>query len=64
MKRLYKKERGKKICGVCAGLAEYLNMDVTVVRLLTVAFTLCVGAGLLCYIAAAIIMPNESDVRP
>lgn len=64
MKRLYKKEQGKKLCGVCAGVAEYLSMDATVVRLLAVAFTLCGGAGLLCYIAAAIIMPNESDVRP
>lgn len=36
-KKLYKKTSEKKICGVCAGLAEYLNMDVTVVRLLFVA---------------------------
>ena len=35
-KKLYKKTSEKKICGVCAGLAEYLNMDVTVVRLLFV----------------------------
>ena len=33
-KKLYKKTSEKKICGVCAGLAEYLNIDVTVVRVL------------------------------
>lgn len=60
-KRLYKIEEGKMICGVCGGLAEYLNMDVTVVRLLAAVFGI-VGAGILCYIVAAIIMPNKSDV--
>lgn len=39
-KKLYKKTSEKKICGVCAGLAEYLNMDVTVVRLLFVLLSL------------------------
>ena len=34
-KRLYKSSRNKKICGVCGGIAEYLNMDPTVIRLIT-----------------------------
>lgn len=42
-KKLYKKTSEKKICGVCAGLAEYLNMDVTVVRLLFVLLSLHYG---------------------
>ena len=33
-KRLYKSSRNKKICGVCGGIAEYLNMDPTVIRLI------------------------------
>lgn len=37
-KKLYKKTSEKKICGVCAGLAEYLNIDVTVVRVLLYFF--------------------------
>ena len=42
-KKLYKKTSEKKICGVCAGLARYLNMDVTVVRLLCAALSLPTG---------------------
>jgi phage shock protein C len=44
------------ICGVCAGIAEYLNMDPTVIRLLWVLFSVF-GVGLFVYIIAAIIMP-------
>lgn len=33
-KRLYKIENGKKLCGVCGGIAEYFNIDATIVRLL------------------------------
>lgn len=57
MKRLYRMEEGKMVCGVCAGIGQYLNIDVTVIRLLTVLATLCSGVGLVMYIAAAILMP-------
>jgi len=43
--------------GVCGGLAEYLNTDPTVIRLLWVIFAF-MGAGILAYIAAWIIMPE------
>lgn len=46
------------IAGVCGGLAEYINLDPTVVRLLWVLFSFA-GAGILAYIVAAIIMPVE-----
>jgi len=59
MKKLYKSRTERKLCGVCGGLAEYFNMDPTLMRLLWVIFTLAGGAGLLCYIIAAIIMPEE-----
>lgn len=55
-KRLYRVEEGKMVCGVCAGVAEYFNLDPTVVRLAWALFC-CVGGGILAYLIAAIIMP-------
>lgn len=60
-KKLYKSERNKMLCGVCAGLAEYFNIDPTIVRLLFVLFG-CTGAGLVAYVVAAVIIPSESNV--
>lgn len=57
-KRLYRSDRNKMICGVCGGVAEYINIDPTVVRLLWVIFAFT-GFGLLAYILAAIIMPAQ-----
>lgn len=62
MKRLYRCEQGKKICGVCQGIAEYLNADVTVVRLVTVLIALFCGSGVIAYIVCAIVMPEKSEV--
>ena len=61
-KRLYKIEEGKKLCGVCGGIAEYFDVDPTLIRLLWVILVLCAGTGILAYIVAAIIMPNKSEV--
>lgn len=65
-KKLYKKTSEKKICGVCAGLAEYLNMDVTVVRLLFVLLSLFTTGfpGILVYVIMALVMPDEDDIQP
>ena len=60
-KKLYRIEEGKKLCGVCGGIAEYFNIDATLVRLLWAIFACC-GGGILAYIIAAIIMPNESSL--
>ena len=60
-KKLYKKTSEKKICGVCAGLAEYLGIDPTVVRLIWAALGLT-GTGILLYIIAALVMPENMDV--
>ena len=57
-KKLRKSSVNKKLCGVCGGIGEYLNLDPTVVRLLWILFSLAGGAGLLAYIIAAIIMPE------
>lgn len=60
-KKLYRIEQGKMLCGVCGGLAEYLNLDPTVVRLLTVLLCLMAGSGVIAYIAAALIMPVKPN---
>lgn len=59
MKKLYKSSTDKKLAGVCGGIAEYLNIDSTIVRLIWVFFAIFVGAGLLAYIIAALVMPKE-----
>lgn len=61
-KRLYKIEEGKKLCGVCGGIAEYFNVDPTLIRLLWIFLILFAGTGVLAYFVAAIIMPNKSEV--
>ncbi len=59
-KRLYKSDN-KMICGVCAGIAEYFNIDPTLVRLITVFLLFAgVGSGLIAYIVAAVIIPEKS----
>jgi phage shock protein C len=61
-KRLCKVEKGKMICGVCTGLARYFNIDVTLLRLGLALFCILGGSGILAYIVAAIIMPDEYDI--
>ena len=60
-KKLYRSAKDKKVAGVCGGLAEYLNMDVTVVRLICALLVLCAGGGLLAYIICALIIPENPD---
>ena len=60
MKKLYK-SNNRMICGVCAGSAEYLGIDPTVVRLIWAALGLT-GTGILLYIIAALVMPENMDV--
>lgn len=57
-KKLYRSDRNKMICGVCQGVAEYINVDPTIVRLLWVIFGFT-GFGIFAYIVAAIIMPVQ-----
>lgn len=61
-KRLYRVEEGKMLCGVCAGIAEYFDIDPTLVRLGAVVLTLAGCTGLLLYIIAAIIIPVKSNI--
>lgn len=64
-KRLYKTEGScKMVCGVCGGIAEYFDIDPTLVRVGWVILTLCGSLGFWAYIVCALIMPNKSDVYP
>ena len=58
-KRLFRSKKNRMIAGICGGIAEYLDMDPTVIRLLWVLFTLMGGAGVIAYIIAWIIIPEE-----
>lgn len=57
-KKLYRSAKDKKLGGVCGGIAEYVEIDATIIRLAWVLFTLLGGAGILAYIIALLVMPN------
>ena len=61
MKKLYKSNRQKMVAGVCGGIAEYFDIDPTMVRLGLLAFCLLGGSGLLVYIIAAIVIPSADQ---
>lgn len=60
-KKLYRIRHGKTFAGVCTGFAKYLDMDVTIVRLIALLLTFFVGGGLLAYIICALVIPMEPD---
>lgn len=57
-KTLYKIREGRIIAGVCNGIGEYFGVDVNVIRILTVLLG-CTGAGIIAYVAAAVILPEK-----
>ncbi|WP_276358352.1 PspC domain-containing protein [Cohnella caldifontis] len=62
MRRLYRSSRDKKIFGVCGGLADYLGVDATLLRILLVVVTVFSGGAVLfVYILAGFIIPREID---
>ena len=58
-KRLVKSQSNRMICGVCAGVGEYFGIDPTVIRLLWILLTFCGGSGLLAYIIASVVIPEN-----
>ena len=58
-KKLYRSKTDKKIAGICGGLAKYLNIDVTLIRVLWAVVSIFAGAGLLAYIICAFVIPDE-----
>ena len=60
-KKLYKSRKDKMIDGICAGVADYFGLDVTLVRVLWVVAGLIHGFGLVAYVAAMVIMPRNPE---
>lgn len=58
-KKLYRSRTDKKLCGVCGGLAKYLNVDATVIRLIVILAVIFAGVGVLAYLVAALVIPEE-----
>ena len=62
-KKLYRSRTDRKWLGVCGGIAEYLDTDATLIRLLWIIVTIVTGffPGLIAYIVAAIVMPKKPE---
>jgi len=60
-KKLYRSKKDKKIAGVCGGIAEYFDVDPTLVRLFAVLTLLLGGAGVVAYIIAWIVIPENPE---
>ena len=56
--------QNKKIAGVCAGFARYMDVDVVLVRVLWLVLAFCTGVGFIAYIVAWIVMPKQPRPAP
>ncbi len=61
-RRLYRDTENGKISGVCAGLSDYFDLDVTVVRVIWLILLFCVGSGLVAYIIMALVVDTKAVV--
>ncbi|MCR5032452.1 MAG: PspC domain-containing protein [Lachnospiraceae bacterium] len=62
-KKLYRSRTDKFFAGVCAGIANYLGMDVSVVRLITLLLIVPGGMSIWVYIIAALVIPEEPYIH-
>ncbi len=60
-RRIYRSRKNRMIAGVCGGIAEYLNIDPAIVRLIMALLVLANGLGLILYILAVIIIPEKPE---
>lgn len=61
-KKLYRSRTNRMVCGVCGGIAEYFNIDPTIVRLaLILVACFSWGSGLIAYFIAAVVIPDENQ---
>ena len=60
-KKLYKSRKNKMVGGVCGGLADYLNMDPTIVRIIAAVLCLVKGVGIFVYLVMCIVMPYDDE---
>jgi phage shock protein C len=63
-KRLVRSRSDRKIAGVCAGFAEYFDLDVTLVRVVWLVVLIMGGVGFIPYLIAWIVMPEEPLMLP
>ncbi len=63
-RKLYRIREKRVICGVCAGVAEYFNIDAAIVRILWAAAAFAWSIGFWAYIIAAIVLPDKPAVPP
>ena len=61
-KKLYRIREGRKIAGVCGGLADYFDIDPTIIRLIWLLLVLGFGSGVLLYLIAWLIVPEETEI--
>lgn len=59
VKRLYRSGKDKILGGVCGGIAEYLGVDPTIIRLIWIALSLAYGSGIILYLLCWIIIPKN-----
>lgn len=62
-KRLYRSQTDRQVAGVCGGLAEYFNVDPTLVRIIFLLLFFGMGNGFILYAVLWMVIPEESDVR-
>ncbi len=60
VKKLYRSRTDRKIWGICGGLAKYLDMDPTVVRIIAIVSIFISGIGIIAYIVMRIMVPEET----
>jgi phage shock protein C len=58
-RKLYRSKTDRVLAGVCGGLAQYFNVDATLIRVLFVLLAVLGGSGLVLYVAMWIIVPNQ-----
>ncbi|MPM77592.1 hypothetical protein SDC9_124598 [bioreactor metagenome] len=63
-KRLYRIDQGRYLTGVCGGVAEYFNLDPSIVRILWVAAAFAGSLGFWAYLIASFVLPRKSDIYP
>ncbi|MBX9231438.1 PspC domain-containing protein [Coprococcus catus] len=60
--KLVKSRTNKMLTGVCGGIGELLGIDPTIIRLIWAALSLAGGTGIILYIIAAVIIPEDDDI--
>ena len=63
-RKLYRSRNQRMVAGVCGGLAEYFNLDATMIRVLFLVLTVVGGSGLVIYLVMWIIVPDAGKVPP